>query len=110
MHGVGRLTHAFLATGDDDVGIAHPDRLEAKSDGAQPGTAELIDAIGGFFNGDASVARRLTSRVLSGSRRQHLTQYDLGYLTRLDTRALQRLADRDLAQRMGGQGAQRAVK
>ena len=50
MHGVRRLAHAFLAAGDDDLGIADADRLEAERHRAQAGTAKLIDAVGGLLD------------------------------------------------------------
>ena len=110
MHDVGRLAHAFLAAGDDDVGIAHLDRLEAQRHRAQAGTAKLIDAIGGLLDGNAGVDGGLTGGVLPGAGGQHLTQHDFGHFTRLDARALQRFPDRDFAQVMGGYRAQRAVE
>ena len=47
MDAVRRLAHAFLAAGDDDVGIAVADRLIAERHGAQPRAAQLVDPVGG---------------------------------------------------------------
>jgi hypothetical protein len=110
MHAVGRLAHAFLTAGDNDFGVARPDRLEAERHGAQAGAAQLIDAIGGLLDRDAGVDRRLAGGVLPGSRRQHLPQHHFGHLARLDARALQRFANGHLAQVVGRHRAQRAIE
>ena len=65
MHAVRRLAHALLAAGDDDVGVASPDRLKAERHRAQAGAAELVDADRRSFHGNAGVDRGLAGRVLA---------------------------------------------
>ncbi len=107
---VRRLAHALLTAGDDDLGIAVADRLIPERNGAQPRTAELVDAVSGHLERNAGTDRGLPSRVLPFAGGEDLAHDDLGNILRLDMRAAQRLGDRDLAELMGRQAGEPAVE
>jgi hypothetical protein len=70
---VRRKAHALLAPGDDNIGISSGDLLGAQRHGAEPRTADLIDAPGGRVDRHAGGDRRLAGRVLTLARGQYLT-------------------------------------
>ena len=81
--GMRRKRHRFLPAGDDHLGIAGGDLLHAERDGAQARAANLIEAPGGGFLGQAGIDRRLAGRVLTLGGGQHLAEDDLVDLGRL---------------------------
>src|SRR6266853_788247 len=105
---VRRLAHAFLPAGDDDLGIAVADRLVAERHGAQPRTAELIDAVGGDLEGDSGSDGGLPCRVLPFTGGEDLAHDHLRHVLRLDMGAAQRLGDRYLTKLMGRQAREPA--
>jgi hypothetical protein len=63
--GMGAHRHVFLTAGHDDVGVAQHDVLRAQRHGAQARAADLVDAPGRAFLGQARVDMRLARRVLA---------------------------------------------
>jgi hypothetical protein len=74
MLAVLRQRHGFLAAGDDDVGVAIGDLLQADRDGAQARAADLVQAPGGRLDRNAGGNRGLTGRVLALAGGQHLAE------------------------------------
>src|SRR4029078_5379508 len=105
-----RHAHGFLAAGDDDFGIAVEQRLIAERDGAQAGTAELVDAPGRAFHRNAGGDRGLAGRVLTLRRGQYLPHDDFGNAAGLDAAPLQCCLDGDGAEVVGRGGGERAVE
>ena len=66
---MGRLAHAFLAAGDDDVGITEGDGLGAQGHRTQARAAQLVDAVGGALDRNAGGDGGLAGRVLARPRR-----------------------------------------
>src|SRR3546814_7968071 len=62
---MGRHAHAFLAAADHDARVADAYRLGADRHGAQAGTAELVDLVGGALIGDTRLDGRLAGWVLA---------------------------------------------
>ena len=110
MDAVRRLAHAFLAAGDDDLAVAGQDRLIAERHRAQPGAAQLVDAVGGGLERDAGGDGGLPCRVLSLAGGEDLAQDNLRHLARLDLGAAQGLDDRDLPQLMRRQAGEPAIE
>ena len=108
--GVRRLAHALLAAGDHDPAVALPDRLKAERHRAQARAAQLVDAPGRHLDRDAGVDRGLARRVLALAGGQDLAHHHLGHLGRLDPAALERGADRDLAEIVRRHARERAVE
>ncbi len=79
-----RHRHVLLPAGGDDVGVAELDVLGAQRDGAQARAADLVDAPGGAFCGQAGVDMRLAGRVLALAGGQHLAQDRLADLALVD--------------------------
>ena len=77
MRGMRRLRHAFLAAGDDDLGVAIGDLLHAERHRAQARAADLIEAPGRLFLRNAGLHRRLTGGILALARGQDLSKDDL---------------------------------
>ena len=75
---VGRLAHAFLAAGDDDVGIAEFQRLVAQGDGAKARAANLVDPEGRRLERNARGDRGLARRILPRARGEDLAHDHLG--------------------------------
>ena len=88
----------LLAARDHDLGIAVEDRLIAERHRAQARAAQLVDAPGRDLDRNAGRDRGLTGRVLALAGGQDLPHDDLGHLPALDTGALERGLDRDLAE------------
>ena len=107
---VRRLGHALLAAGDHDPAVALPDRLKAERHRAQARAAQLIDAPGWHLDRNAGVDRSLARRVLPLAGGQDLAHHHLGHLGRLDAAALERGADRDLAEVVRRHARERAVE
>src|SRR3546814_10673814 len=83
--------------------------LRADRDGAETGTADLVQTQGGDVLRNAGVHRGLARGVLALRGGQHLAQNDFGDVLRLDARLFERGLDRDPAQLMcrgGGEGAE----
>ena len=103
-----RLAHAFLAAGNDDVAVTVADRLVAERHGAQPGAAQLVDAVGGRLARDTgrdaawragfwpSPAARIWPRMTSE--------------TSLGSTSARRSADRDLAELVRREAGEPAVE
>ena len=105
-----RLAHALLAAGDHDPGRSELDLLGAERHRAKPRAAQLVHAPGRRVDRDAGVDRGLARRVLARAGGEDLPQDDLGYLSGLNPRAIERRLDRDLAQLVGRQAGERAVE
>src|SRR5215468_6331839 len=86
--GVRSHAHGFLTASDDDFGIAVEQGLVAERHGAQARAAELVDAPGGAFDGNAGRDRSLAGRVLALGSGQDLAHDDLRDPTGLDCAAL----------------------
>ena len=89
MLAVRRQRHRFLAAGHDDRSVAAPDLLHAERDGAQAGTADLVEPPGGRFLWQAGADRCLARRVLALPGGQHLAEDDLVDFRALDPGASQ---------------------
>ena len=108
--GVRRERHRFLAAGDDDIGVAACDLLDAERDRAQAGAADLIDPEGGLFLRNAGLDRRLARRILALRGGEHLAENHFVHFARLDLGALESGLDGDRAELVGGGRAERAVE
>ena len=104
------LRHALLAAGDDDLGVAVGDLLQAERDGAQARAANLIEAAGGLLLRHAGLHRRLASRILALPRRQHLTEDDLVDVGGIDLGALERRLDGGRAKLVRGRCGEGSVE
>src|SRR3546814_14622236 len=62
---MGCQAHAFRAAADHDARVADAYRLGADRHGAQAGTAELVDLVGGALIGDIRLDGRLAGWVLA---------------------------------------------
>jgi len=71
--------HVFLSSCDDDGRVACDDRLSAHGHGAQSRAANLVDAHGGHFFGNACCHCCLPRRVLALCRSQNLPKDDIGH-------------------------------
>ena len=60
-----RPAHALHAAGQDQVGIAGPNRLGREHDRLEPGAAHLVDGVGRDGLGQPGVEGRLPGRVLA---------------------------------------------
>jgi hypothetical protein len=110
--GMGAHRHVLLPAGDDDIGIAQHDVLGAQRHGAKARAADLVDAPGRAFLRQACVDMRLTRRVLTLRRGQHLAEDGFGDLRLVHAGALDHRLDDDAAQFMRGgvgEGAEEAA-
>ena len=108
--GMGGERHRFLAARHDDLGVAAGDLLQPERNRAQTAAAELIDAEGRLFLGNASLHRRLARRILTLRRGEDLPENHLVDVTGLDLRRLQSALDGDRAQVVRGGRAEGAVE
>ena len=102
--------HRFLAAGHDDRSVAAPDLLHAERDGAQAGTADLVEPPGGRFLGQAGADRRLASRVLALAGGQHLAEDDLVDFRAVDPGPSQYVLDHHDAELVRRRVGERAVE
>ena len=107
---MGRAAHRFLAAGGDDLGIAREDLLHAERHGAKPRAAQLVDAPGGGFLGNAGVDGGLAGRVLALSGSEDLAEDHVVHLGTLDLGTLQRGLQGNGAQIGGRNAGQRPVE
>src|SRR3546814_8052616 len=107
---MGRHAHAFLAAADHDARVADAYRLGADRHGAQAGTAELVDLVGGALIGDTRLDGRLAGWVLALTGGEDLAEDGLVDFGRLDLGALQRLFDRQRAELRGSQAGQASIE
>ena len=110
MRGMGAERHAFLAAGDDDLGVAAQDVLGAERDRAQTRTADLVDAPGGRFDRQAGLDMRLAGRVLALGRGQHLAEDGFRHFALLDAGTGNDGLEHGRAQLMGRNIGERAVE
>ena len=105
---VGRQAHAFLAAGDDDLGVAIPDRLRREHHGFQSGAAYRVDGECRHTLRQAALDDGLTRRVLAGAGRQHLAEDQLVDLLAVQLRTLQQRSNdgrAEIGRRRPGEGA-----
>ena len=98
----------FLATRDDDPGIAGLDLLHADGNGAKARPAKLVEPPGGRLVRTAGETGGLAGRVLSLAGRQDLAHYHLVHITGVDAGTHERFLDGSRAQFMRrniGEGA-----
>ncbi|MCY1372156.1 hypothetical protein D9M69_593420 [compost metagenome] len=107
---VGRQAHALLAAGDDHLGVAAADRLDAQVQGLEAGAAELVQGHGRHRVGQAGEDGGLARRVLAGACGEHLAEDDLIDLLALEAGLRQQLADHRGAQFLGGDVGQGALE
>src|SRR3546814_3800842 len=107
---MGRHAHAFLAAADHDARVADAYRLGADRHGAQAGTAELVDLVGGALIGDTRLDGRLAGWVLALTGGEDLAEDGIVDLGRLDLGAPQRLFDRHRAERRGSQAGPASIR
>ena len=91
---VRRPAHRLLPAGDDDLGVAEPDRPGGVGDRGQPGQADLVDRDGGHPPRDPGGDRGLPGGVLPGAGLQHLAEDHLVHLLAGDPGPLERGPDR----------------
>ena len=108
--GMRRAAHRFLAAGGDDLGIARHDLLHAQRHGAEAGAAELVDAPGRAFLGDAGMDGGLAGGVLALAGGEDLAEDHLLHFGGLDLGAFHGGLQGDGAQEGGRHARQRAVE
>ncbi len=108
MRGMGAERHVFLTARRDDVGIAKLDMLRAQRHGAQARAADLVDAPGRAFDGQARIDMRLARGVLALCGGQNLTKDGFGHLGLLDARPRDDGFEHGSPQIMGGRIGERA--
>ncbi len=99
---IGGQTHAFLAAGDDHVGLAAADRLAAQVHRFQAGAAHLVDGHGRHFVGQAGEDRGLPGGVLAGAGGEHLAEDHFADRARLHAGVRQQAAHHRFTEFGGG--------
>ncbi len=102
--------HAFLAAGDDDLGVAALDRLRREVGRLQARAAHLADDEGRHAVGQSRLDDGLARRVLAGAGGEHLAEDHLVDALGGDARALQQRLDDGGAQVRGGNLGERPAE
>ena len=110
IRGMGGHAHGFLAARHHDAAVAIADRLGAQRHGTKARAADHVDAPGGGADGKAGGNGRLAGRVLALGGGEHLTQNHFANIGAIYLGALQRGADGDFAQLVGGHGCKSAAE
>ncbi|MCY1416646.1 hypothetical protein D9M71_321620 [compost metagenome] len=92
-HDVGRQAHAFLAAGDDRLGVAAADRLGRQVQGLEAGAADLVDGHRRYADRQAGLDRGLARGVLAGACGKGLAEDHFVQLFRSEAGLFEQAAD-----------------
>jgi hypothetical protein len=104
MDAMGRLAHVFLTTGDDDGTVSQFDGLGSQGHGTQARAAQLVNAIGGFFDRDAGADGGLAGRVLTLTGGENLSHDYFVDIVRIDIGSPESFYNGDFSKIVGGNG------
>ena len=110
VQNMGRGTHVFLATGDDDFAVAPGHGLSGQHDRFETRPTHRIDGQCRYLLWDTCLHQGLASWVLPGTRSQHLAHDDLTHQRWIQTRTGQHFTNHQAAQLGGAEFGQTAPK